>query len=281
MFTRKLLIYDTECNSLLTEEGFIQELAWAVYDVETWRCLKSCGSLVRWNTFYEVSPGAVAATGLTRDFCEEHGEFANRLFTNFLFDVEECDFIAGHNIIPYDNKMLATNVKRALLYPLSDSSFKDKIIIDTMMDCPYPSNQKQMALKYLALDHGYILSDAHQGISDVFACKAILQKYNFNTVLEIAKTPIITLTVKTNWEDKALVDNLKAAKFFWNKPIKRHQRSIREFHLSEVQSILGPNILIERNWEDEKQRNAANAVRSNQQCFRGMDREENNHPVKS
>lgn len=270
MFNQKICFYDTECNSLDKEAGFVQELAWAIYEIPSWRCIKSTGSLIRWNTYYEVDHLAHLTTGLTREFCEEHGEFANRVFTNFMFDVDDCDFIAGHNIIEYDNKMLAPNIKRALLYPLTDSKFNEKTFIDTMTDCPYPPHMKQKALKYLAFDHGYILSDAHQALADVFASKAIMSKYDFQKVLEIARTPMITLTVKTNWENKEAVEKLKLAKFFWNKPIKRHQRSIREFFLPEVQSILGPEIFLEKDLYAAQSGNPEESNRGDQQCFRGM-----------
>lgn len=243
----KILIFDTECNSLDTEKGFVQELAWAIYDLSSWRLLKSQSSLARWNTVYDVEPGAFAATNLTREFCESHGAPAHYLFTEFLSDAYDVDYVCGHNVIVYDIPMMTSNIKRACLFEAKNSHFMEKHVIDTLIDCPYPATQKILALKYLALDHGYVLSDAHQAIADVFACKAILSKYDFEKVLEISKTPVVTITCKPDWnnlEGRGLVKN---ARFYWNPDRKLWFKSIREFYLNDIQeSLAGGGVSVER-----------------------------------
>lgn len=238
----KILFFDTECNCLDTENGFIQEIAWVIADTDTWRTLKAVSHLISWKTYYPIEPEALAVTELTREFCEANGRNANGVFSDLLHDATFVDIICGHNAIPYDIPMLATNVKRACFYPFSDSEFSKKLVIDTLSDCPYPPTMKVHALKYLAYDHGYILSDAHQALADVFACKHLLSRYDLNQVIEIAKTPLVTLTAKIDFNDLDSRDRIKQARFYWNNKRKLWEKRIREFHLPGIQLTLGNEI---------------------------------------
>lgn len=252
----KILFLDTECNSLDTENGFIQELAWVIADSENWRTIKATSHLLSWKTFYPVDPGALAVTGLTREYCEQSGRNANSVISDLLHDACYVDAICGHNIMGYDLPMLATNVKRACFYPFSDSQFAQKLIIDTLTDCPYPSTTKIHALKYLAYDHGFILSDAHQALADVFACKHLLTCYDLNQVVEIAKTPLVTLTTQIDFNDLDSRERVKQARFYWNGKRKVWEKRIREFHLPGIQLTLGNNISLLKEVPSEVERHA-------------------------
>lgn len=242
----KILIFDTECTSLDTDNGFIQELAWAVFDIDTWRCLSAQSHILKWNTHYEVEPGALAVTLLTKEFCESNGWSAGMVLTELLADGDDVDFVCGHNAIAYDIPMLATNVKRACFYEYTDGEMSQKHVIDTLIDCPYPATMKQHSLKYLAYDHGYILSDAHQAMADVFACKHLLTRYDFNQVIAISKTPMITLTAKVDFNDLESRDRIKNARFYWSPKRKLWEKRIREFHLPGTQLTLGEGIELQK-----------------------------------
>ncbi len=242
----KIAIFDTECNTLDTAEGFVQELAWAIYDVKSWRLLKSRSHLLKWNKPYEVEPGAFAATNLSREFCEQHGTSANYVMTEFLSDVHDVDYVCGHNAISYDIPMMKTNIMRSCFFDYLNSSLAIAHPIDTLIDCPFPETMKIHALKYLAYDHGFILSDAHQALADVFACKAVLSSYDFDKVLEISKTPMVTLTTKIDWRDLDNRARIKNARFYWDNDRKVWKKNIREFHLTGIQLSLGDGIQLER-----------------------------------
>ncbi len=245
------MIYDTECNSLDVLGGFVQEIAWAVYNVSltgemlfparhNWRCIKSHSSLVSWGKVYPVEPEAFAVTGLSSHFSEEHGRLSQLVFHDFMDDVQKVDFLCGHNAIAYDKPMMISNLKRAETFSaVGDIFFDKKPHIDTLLDCPYPASMKQMALKYLALDHGYVLSGAHEAMNDVFACAHILKQYDLNKVIEISKTPVIKLGVRCDFNDSETRQRISNLKMYWNKPLKRYEKTIREYWLPEVQLKLG------------------------------------------
>lgn len=239
MTSKRILIFDTECNSLDRDYGYIQELAWAVYDTSSWRLLSCQSKLLKWGVDYEVDKGAFNATGLTHDFCEQHGESPDNVFSAFLGDTLDVSYVCAHNLLGYDDQMLKSNIRRTELYSMNLSIYDDKLKIDTLIDCPYPDNTKFMSLKYLALDHGYFHPYAHQAMTDVFACKHILSNYDFRVVEKIASTPIIMISSKIDFEDVESREKLKASKFRWNSSKKVWEKKVREFFLKDYQLSLG------------------------------------------
>jgi hypothetical protein len=241
----KILIYDTECSSLDVIGGYVMELAWAIFDVKTWRCLQSYSSLISWGRQYPAEDEALAITGLTQNFCELNGRNAKIVFSEFLLACSRATYLCGHNAIGYDKPMLLSNIKRAEAFSNgfhATEPLENIHHIDTLVDCPFPATQKVHALKYLALDHGYVLSGAHEAINDVFACAHILKQYPFEKVLEISKTPLVTMTAKVAWEDTAGRDRIKNSRFYWNAKTKLWEKKIRGYWVPGIQLQLGSDI---------------------------------------
>ena len=248
----KILFYDLETNSLDVKRGYIQEIAWAVFDLETKRCLSAHNYLLSWGMAYSVDPGALAVTGLTRDYCEKHGEIAATVLSDFvaLFKTEQVQYVAGHNILQFDNHMLNTNVKRALF---DEFNLNDYRCLDTYLDVPYPPSIKNLTLKYLALDHGYVLTGAHQALQDVFACAHIFFSYKTEDVLEKALNPIVMASAYTSYTDTESREQLVGLKFRWNRLNKRWEKQIRESDIDAVRSVyFGPIFINDVLYEGKK-----------------------------
>jgi DNA polymerase III alpha subunit (gram-positive type) len=237
----RLLIYDTECSGLDTNNDLIQEIAWALYDVPSFRLLQCYSTLINWDLDFEVSQGAFDATGLSREFTQKNGIAPNGvffLFGKFLYD---ADYIAGHNSMNFDNAILRSNVIRAMPAPESEKfcrAFNAITNIDSMVDCEYPASMKSKALKYLAFEHGYILSNAHQAMADVFACAHILSKYDWERTKAIASTPLVLYHTYTDYHDTIGRELVYGAGFRWNKDNRRHEMTARKFHAESIQKKL-------------------------------------------
>lgn len=229
----KICFFDTECNSLDTLGGYIQEIAWAVYDIRSKRLLDAKSRLVSWGMQYEVESGAYETTGLGRDFCELHGKAARHVFEEFITDVSRIKYLGGHNILGFDLNMLRSNVKRAMFSDLYLPN--EPMFIDTMIDCPYPANQKYFSLKYLAFDHGYVMSNAHQALADVFACAHVFFSYPFEECIKIASTPVVLLSAYTDYFDTDSRDKLHQKKFKWNREKKRWEKRTRAYFVPGAQ----------------------------------------------
>lgn len=228
-----IAFFDTECNSLDTDHGFIQEIGWAIYDAKTKRLLKSRSHLLKWNMQYEVDEGAFETTGLSRAFCEEEGENATQVLLAFIADLEGVDAICGHNIIDYDIKMLGSNIPRCCFS--SESKIDDLPKLDTMYDLPLKRPFKSMMLEYLAMKHGHIMSGAHQALADVFACAHVFFSYPLEEILAIASTPIIKLHGYTDYLDEVGREKFYKAKFRWNREAKRWEKTARAYHIPGTQ----------------------------------------------
>lgn len=238
----RILFFDTEGNSLDTAGGFIQELAWAIFDLDSGRLLKCTSHLLKWNMHYEVAAAAFEVTGLSREFCEEQGKPAGQVFEEFLLDCENVDCVAGHNIIDYDVKMAVSNIKRALFgAPVQLTS---KFTFDTMYDCPYPKHIKVLALEFLALKHGYVMTDAHKAMADVFATAHIFFKYPIDQMIEIARTPIVTVAGYTQFLDTAGREAFYTKKFRWNRDRKRWEKTCRAFYVEGIQLDLKYDLFV-------------------------------------
>lgn len=240
----RVMITDTECTSLDTENGYIQELAWALWDTNLRRFTMAKSQLLHWNQNYEIEPGAFEVTGLSKEICYHHGNPAFDVISDFLMDLTTVDYLGGHNFLGYDRPMLMSNIKRALFADARTSPFAKLPVIDTLLDCPFPKNLKQLSLKYLALDHGYVLTGAHQALNDVYACGHILSCYDFKQVLEIASTPIVTLVAKVDFQNIEARDKLKNMRFYWKPERKTWEKKIRQYYFEEIKSEVGVSLEI-------------------------------------
>lgn len=249
----RFLFFDTEANSLDVNLGFIQEIAWALYDSETGRCLEAKSNLLKWNRGYTVDDGALAVTGLSRAFCEEHGRDAGEVFEEFLDIImtQKAHYLVGHNILGFDIPILRSNVLRSS-YP--NAEVIDSITpIDTYIDLPYPDSMRNYSLKYLALDHGYALLGAHQALNDVFACAHVFFKYPLSAIIASAHSPVVEFEAYTSYHDAQARSELKRLKFWWNPEKKCWRKSARKSYAKIIRETFKGSLFIDGNLHDPDQ----------------------------
>jgi DNA polymerase III alpha subunit (gram-positive type) len=214
------------------------EMAFGQYHIEKKRFVSLESAFLKWNKEYLVQTSASEITGLTRNFCEQYGEEARYILAKFARNVQQSKMVCGHNAVAFDLPLTLANMSRALPGMDARKILEEAICVDTLLDCPFPKSMKQHSLKYLALDHSYVLTGAHQAVSDVMACAHILSCYDWELVKKIAATPVITITKKIDFQEIEKRDELKSLRFFWNPTRKVWEKRIREYYLQEVQSQL-------------------------------------------
>ena len=250
-----ITVYDSETSSLDKSNCTVMELGWAVYNVtpspikDLWRCIKAKSSLVRWNKNYAVDPEAFAVTGLDAKQCEAFGTHAADLFNEFLEDAKNSDYIAGHNVKDFDSEVVLNNIFRALspddlsTFDAYKNTWETYQQIDSLHDIDYPSTQRTKSLKYVALDHNYVLMGAHEALADVFASAHLFSSYSIEGIIEHSKIPMITVQLKTVWGEN--VDDIRKAKFAWDRVGKFWHKKIKAHKLELLKSLLpGRNLIL-------------------------------------
>lgn len=235
----KIIVYDTETSGLDTENDLILELAYGIYHVceitNSWRLAESQSTLIKWHKEYVLKPEVEKLIGLGRIQCETYGHDADICFDDFMNLAKNCDFVAGQNILSYDNKIFLSNCVKASSLDFNLNFEFDRLkFIDTIYDLPLEEGSVVRALKYFALDHGYVLNGAHQAMNDVFACAHILSCYPISKTIEIASTPLIQVSASIHYSDQKTKDLLYKRGFRWNQKIKVYQKTIREFYLKKL-----------------------------------------------
>lgn len=242
------MVYDTECSGLDTNEDVILELGWAIYsarfknDRSEWRLIRSCDTIIDWakrGIECVVHPEAQAVTGLSKQFVSEVGHDPLPVFEEFLGAVAECDYIGGFNSKKYDDEIISSNLARIKgLIKHDIQRFNMAMKIDFMVDIDYPNNIATRKLTYLALEHGYVIPNAHQALSDVFGTVAIAEKYDLQDIIENSQTPAVERFVRLSYGHPS-IPILKLHRFYWNPEHKVWTKTIRENKVIELHNSLG------------------------------------------
>lgn len=239
-----ITVYDTETNSLDTAGGFIQELGWAKFGISTatntWHYIKGNSQILAWDIHYDVTDEAQEITGLNRGFCQGYGELPISVFADFIEDVQDSDYLAGHNSIQFDRPMVLSNINRALMLPGEITNiFSQKLHLDSNHDLEFPKRIKYKLLDYLAMKHDYNLKDAHRALADSLACAHIFSRYPIDRTIEIASTPLVRfLHSKVPYGDKITKEKLTAAGFRWNGEKERYELVKRDIFRPEIEKIM-------------------------------------------
>lgn len=238
-----ITLFDAETNGLDTENDLILELAWATYDVDeitnTWRLTECYSSLISWEQEYTLDLKLEKMLSLTKNQCLQQGHAPEFVISKFLSVSNLSVFIAGQNILAYDNKILTSNILKCDFYEEAPVAFGNHNFIDTLFDLPLPEEQKPKALKYFALDHGYVLNGAHQAMNDVFACAHVLSCYPILKTIEIASTPLVKLFAAIAYQEAEKKKKLYEQGFRWNPDARRYEKTVREFYKQKIEDALG------------------------------------------
>ena len=97
-----------------------------------------------------------------------------------------------------------------------------------MLDVEYPSNCSARNLLYLAAYQGFINPFAHRAVFDALTMLRILSCYGIRRVVEVAKSPQVTIKANVSYEERQLA---KDARFHWDADSKSWLLDIKEILL--------------------------------------------------
>ena len=196
---------DLETDSSNPDRAAVIEFAAVLYDTDAGHPLKIISSLINVERrLRPLPPHITGVTGITEEMLGRYG-LLDEQYARILCQIRDkmlchTDVIVMHNGTQFDWQVLELDLER---YSIPDYLGKSKLI-DTMTDVNYPSTVVYKNLTYIAACHGILHSFAHRALSDTFVMLQVLQRYEVDSVLAAALTPMVSLRAHVKKNQRSL-----------------------------------------------------------------------------
>lgn len=233
-----LFAFDLETTGLNFINDRPIEVGAVLYSTGQRKCLESDGFLVQ--SDIPVSKLITELTGITQQAVDKFGWNTGEALEKVLFYLDCCDAVIGHNAKRFDKNMLESWAAREKI------DITEKLWIDTYTDLP---NARPGTLTHMAADAGFVNLFPHSALADCQTVLKLVESYNFEEVLQRAKSP--TIAVRAH-QDRSNNDAAKKLKFRWEPQRKIWYKMIKEMDLDELTqsapfdiSVLGKDVFEE------------------------------------
>lgn len=200
-----ILGLDLETTGLEIGVVSIVEVGLALWDTALRAPIKLAGYLVDpgpdavWETCTpeQRAMGLLSASevnGITPELCAQYGVVDITGLKQLLGMYRIADAVVAHNGHEFDFPMLRHWAKKY------DLPVPDKLLIDTMCDIKLPPKTIRK-LTYMAADHGFLNPFPHRAMSDVMTMLKILDQYDIEEVVKLAKSPMLTIKAIVSFSD--------------------------------------------------------------------------------
>lgn len=189
--------------------------------------IKLFGTLVDPGSYAKWEPGVEKINNLTPQVCGKYGMEDEKALKYVLSWYGSADVACAHNGNNFDRPLLDTWAAR---YGLD--SLKSKLWIDTKADIERPPRDSTR-LVYMAADHGFLNPFPHRAMFDVMTMLTILNKYELDPVLEIAKSPTRIVKALVSFDQKELAKNRGYHPVYENGKFMRWELPVKECRLEQ------------------------------------------------
>lgn len=237
-----LLGIDLETTGLDPAKDQIIELGMVIWCTESKKPVKIFSELINQNA--KISPEITAITGITEKDCELFGISMQEA----IFAIEQYASIAEVKVA-YNAEFEANFIGKI---PAPFPCFYTLAWIDPQFDIQYPETIKTRKLDYLCYEHGFRNPFKHRAVFDVMAMFEIMQKYDFERILERSKSPKVDVAAMVSYDNR---NQAKEAGFFWVSEEKTWKKTIKFEDFGYLQNELPFRIDIIKNYSQAKQQN--------------------------
>lgn len=137
--------------------------------------------------------------------------------------IDECDFVISCNGREYDRSFLNR------LCTSFNCSMPRKVWVDIRYDVDFPKTCTNRSLAYLEAFHGFVNPFRGRCVFDCMSILKIAEIYGFCTILETAKSPMVTLSAK-GYMDKSSC-NLNG--FYWNSEYNKYTKIMKSAFITD------------------------------------------------
>ena len=224
--TQKILILDIETNSLNTSNAEIIEFGFIQTDINL-NIIKSGSILIKCDV--ELPQNIKELLNLDKAYLNEYGSDKPIAFKKIENLIKDSEIIVCHNAIKFDFPIISSNLK-------NEDLFENKLTIDTIKHLPkaYYKKCENRTLKFLCIENGIYLSQAHRAMFDVVLLLSLLKKFNIQELIAKAQKKITTYSVSCHFDDKDLAKNNLGATWNADPAIKRWEIEVDEEEYKEV-----------------------------------------------
>jgi DNA polymerase III alpha subunit (gram-positive type) len=167
-----------------------------------------------------VSPEITEITGITQSMCDNFGYTSEEAFDETHYFVDRAEAIVAFNGKRFDVPMMHQWAKRV------QRQFPDKFVIDPFTDLPMRGQE----LICMCAKMG-IYYDPHEAGADVSAMLRLMGKFDFELVVERAKSPVLVVQSLQHRNEN---DKAKKHKFRWNPMRKLWWKSVKLMDLDAL-----------------------------------------------
>lgn len=225
----KLLGLDFETTGKDTEKSRVIEVGLVLWDTDLHTPTKVAGYLVDPGPGVVYEPEAMQKNGLSAELCAMYGMEDGAAIRQLLGWMRFCDAVVAHNGHEFDYLLLEAWAKR---YGLE---VPDRLRIDTMHDIELGPKMSSR-LVYMAADRGFLNPFPHRAMFDVMTMMKLLDFYNFDRVVELAKSPRITVRALVSYDNR---DRAKSRGYHWKPEDKLWTKIIKEINLEKEREACG------------------------------------------
>ncbi|SRR6266436_144178 len=166
----------------------------------------------------KISAESTEKTGITQSMVDNFGVEPSYAFDVMTHYVSRAEAIVAFNGRRFDIPMYNEWARRL------SKKFPEKLVIDPFVDLPMPGQELiTMCAKRK------IYYNAHEAGADVGAMLTLMSDFDFDVVLERAKSPVVVVRSK---QDRSQNDRVKKHKFRWNPERQIWWKAVKEIDLN-------------------------------------------------
>lgn len=168
---------------------------------------------------------------VTSEMCKRYGIASKNGLKRIHMMIQSADYVCAHNGNAFDKLMYQAWCR---VEGMPDPR-PDLLWIDTQTDIEIGEGQSRRLL-YMAADHGLCPHNAHRALADVNTMMNVLRQYDIKHVIEVAKTPTITIQALVAYDDREKAKDLGYHAEYDNGKFKYWVKTIKQFHLEAERS---------------------------------------------